>query len=64
VNHPRRQQFRRTLRAARLALASAAAAVLGVGVVTSGAAVPGALLLVVAVVLGVRARHWIALARS
>ena len=63
MNHPRRQQYRRAVRAARLALASAGAAVLGVGVVTIGAAVPGALLLVVAVVLGVRARHWLALAR-
>jgi hypothetical protein len=62
VNHPLRQQDRRAARAARLAIASAAAAVLGVGVVTIGAAVPGAMLLVLAVVVGVRARHWLALA--
>ena len=62
MNHPRRQQYRRAARAARLAIASAAAAVLGVGVVTIGAAVPGAMLLVLAVVVGVRARHWLALA--
>jgi hypothetical protein len=63
VNHARRQQYRRLSRAGRLGLAGTAVAVLGLLAVRTGAAFAGALLLVVAVMLGLRARHWLSLAR-
>ncbi len=62
MNYPLRQQRRRVARGARLGLAGAAAGVLGGFVVTSGAVTPGALLLAVAILLGLRARHWLSLA--
>ena len=62
VNHARRQQYRRLSRAGRLGLAGTAVAVLGLFAVRTGAAFAGALLLVVAVMLGLRARHWLSLA--
>jgi hypothetical protein len=62
VNYARRQQYRRVSRAGRLGLTSTAAAVLGPLLVAKGAAVLGAVSLVIAVVLGFRARHWLSLA--
>jgi Nuclease-related domain len=62
VNHARRQQYRRLSRAGRLGLTRTAAAGLGLFAVSTGAAVPGALLLALAVTLGFRARHWLSLA--
>jgi hypothetical protein len=62
VNHARRLQYRRLSRAGRLALTSTAAAVLGLIVWTTGAALPGIVLLAVAVIVGLRARHWLSLA--
>ena len=62
VNHARRQQYRRLSRAGRLGLTSTVAAVLGLLAVTAGAALPGVVLLAVAVIVGLRARHWLSLA--
>ncbi|MGN6870094.1 MAG: NERD domain-containing protein [Solirubrobacteraceae bacterium] len=63
VNHARRQQYRRLSRAARLGLMSATATVLGLFAIANGGGWPGALLAVLAAVVGFRARHWLALAR-
>lgn len=60
--HARRQQYRRLSRAGRLGLSSAAAALIGLLLVRVGFAVPGGLLLVIAGVLGLRARRWLSLA--
>ena len=62
LNYPRRQQYRRLSRAGRAALASVAAAFLGLLLVRACFGLPGGLLLGAAVVLGLRARHWLALA--
>jgi hypothetical protein len=62
VNHARRQQGRRLSRAGRLGLTGTAAAVLGLFALRTGAVLLGVLLLVAAVVLGLRARHWLSLA--
>jgi hypothetical protein len=62
MNYARRQQLRRLSRAGRFVLASTAAAVPGLFVLISGAALPGALLLAIAVKLGLRASHWLSLA--
>jgi hypothetical protein len=62
VNYARRQQYRRLSRAGRLGLVSTAAAALGLLIVSRGAALPGALLVAVAVVVALRARHWLSLA--
>jgi hypothetical protein len=59
VNHARRQQYRRLSRAGRLGLAGTGLAVLGLFAVRTGAAFAGALLLVIAVMLGLRARRWL-----
>lgn len=59
MNHARRQQYRRVSRAGRLALTSVPAAILGLYLLAAGAAVPGAALLVLAIMLGLRARHWL-----
>jgi hypothetical protein len=63
VNHPRRQQYRRLSHAGKAALASAIAGLLGLVVARAGAGPLGALLLLTAVALGFRARHWLSLAR-
>jgi hypothetical protein len=63
VNHPRRQQYRRLSHAGSLGLTGTASAVLGLLAVRTGAALAGALLMVVALVFGLRARHWPSLAR-
>ena len=62
VNHARRQQYRRLSRAGRLGLSGTATAVLGLFLLSTGAALPGALVLAAAVTLGLRARHWLSLA--
>jgi hypothetical protein len=62
VNYARRQQFRRLSRASRLAVAGMAAAVLGMLLLRIGFALEGWLLLTVAVMVGLRARHWLSLA--
>jgi hypothetical protein len=62
VNYPRRQQYRRLSRAGRSALASVAAVFLGLLLVRVGFGLPGGLLLGAAFVIGLRARHWLALA--
>jgi hypothetical protein len=62
VNYARRQQYRRLSRAGRAGIPSAAAAALGLFLIAGNAALPGVVLLVVAVVLGLRARHWLSLA--
>jgi Nuclease-related domain len=62
LNYPRRQQYRRLSRAARAALAGVAAAFLGLLVVRVGFGLPGGLFLGAAVVLGLRASHWLSLA--
>jgi hypothetical protein len=61
-NRARRQQYRRLFRAGHLGLTSTAAAVLGLFVVRAGAGLPGIVLLAGAVVVGLRARHWLSLA--
>jgi len=63
ANHARRQQYRRLSRAGRLGLTSIVAAIFGLFAVRIGAALPGALFLTIAVVLGLRARHWLSLAQ-
>ena len=62
MNYPRRQQYRRGSRAGRLALTSAAAAVVGLYLAADGAGVAAVLLLGVAVTVGFRARRWLSLA--
>ena len=62
MNHARRQQYRRVFRAGRLALTSVPAAILGLYLLAAGAAVPGAAVLVLAIMVGFRARHWLSLA--
>jgi hypothetical protein len=62
LNYARRQQYRRLSRAGRAAAGSAAAALLGLGVASRGTAPLAWLLLLIAVGLGLYARHWLALA--
>jgi hypothetical protein len=61
VNYARRQQYRRLSRAGRAGLVSAASVALGLFLIAAGAALPGAVLLAVAIVLGLRVRHWLSL---
>ena len=63
LNYPRRQQYRRLSRAVRAALAGVAAAFLGLLLVSVGFGLSGGLFLGAAVVLGIRARRWLSLAR-
>jgi Nuclease-related domain len=62
VNYARRQRYRRLFRAGRLGWASTAVALLGLVLLSTGFALPGCLFLGVAVVLGLRAYHWVSLA--
>ena len=62
MNHPRRQQYRRLSRATIAALASAATVLLALTVAAAGAPRPAGGLLVLALVLGLSARHWLSLA--
>jgi Nuclease-related domain len=62
VNYAQRQGYRRLSRAGRSAVAGAAATVVGILAVRIGLTLAGGLLLAIAVVLGLRARHWLSLA--
>jgi hypothetical protein len=62
MNYARRQQYRRLSRAGRLALAGLTVAVLGMLLLSIGFALPGWLLLALAVTIGLRARYWLSLA--
>jgi hypothetical protein len=62
VNYARRQQYRRLSYAGRLGLTGAAVAVLGLSMLSAGAASVGGMLLAMAVVFGLRARYWLSLA--
>ena len=61
-NYARRQQYRRCVRAGKAALGSAVLALLGLAVAAAGSAPIAGLLLVMAVGLGINARHWLSLA--
>jgi hypothetical protein len=63
VNYARRQQYRRLSPAGKAALGSVVAGLLGLAVASAGAAALGGLLLLMAVGLGLYARHWLSLAR-
>ena len=62
MNYARRQQYRRLSRAGRLALAGLTVALLAMLLLSIGFALPGGLLLALAVTIGFRARHWMSLA--
>jgi nuclease-like protein len=62
MNYARRQQYRRLSRAGRLAVAGVTVALLGMLLLSIGFALPGGLLLALAVTVGVRARYWLSLA--
>lgn len=62
LSFPRRQQYRRLSRAAMAAMASAAAVLLALTVASAGAVSAAGALLVLALGLGVYARHWLSLA--
>jgi hypothetical protein len=62
LNYARRQQFRRLSHAGTAAAGSAAAALLGLGIAGTEALTAAAVLLLAAVALALRARHWLALA--
>jgi Nuclease-related domain len=62
VNYARRQQYRRLSCAGRLALAGVTVTLLAMLLLSIGFALPGGLLLVLAVTIGFRARYWLSLA--
>jgi hypothetical protein len=62
LNYARRQRYRRLSRAGSLVLAGVLAALLAMLLVSTGFALPGGLLLAIAVVFGIRAHHWLSLA--
>jgi hypothetical protein len=62
LNYARRQQYRRLSRAAMTTIASGATVLLAVEVASAGAASVAGALLVLAVGLGLYARHWLSLA--
>ena len=57
LNYARRQQYRRLSRAGRLGFAGLTVGLLGMRLISIGFALPGWLLLAVAVIVGLRARH-------
>ena len=63
MNYARRQQYRRLSHAGKAALGSVVAGLLGLAVASAGAAALAGLLLLMAVGLGLWARHWLSLAR-
>jgi hypothetical protein len=63
VNYARRQQYRRLSRAGEAGIGAAGAALLGLWATSMSAALVAVCLLVVAAALGLRARHWLSLAR-
>jgi hypothetical protein len=62
MNYARRQQYRRLSRAGGLVLAGVTVALLGALLLSIGFALPGGLLLALAVTVGFRARYWLSLA--
>jgi hypothetical protein len=62
LNYARRQQYRRLSRAGVVGSGSALAALLGVAVASLGATSLAGLLFLIAVALGLSARHWLVLA--
>ena len=62
MNYARRQQYRRLSRAGKAGLGSAAATLLGIAVADAGAPALAGVLLLMAVGLGLYARHWLSLA--
>ncbi|MEA2398141.1 MAG: hypothetical protein QOK25_1697 [Thermoleophilaceae bacterium] len=62
MNYARRQQYRRLSHTGKAGLGSVIAALLGLAVASAGAAALGGLLLLAAIGLGLRARHWLSLA--
>jgi hypothetical protein len=63
LSYARRQQYRRQSHAGRAALEGALAATLGTAAIAAGAGSFGALLLLVAIGLGLNSRRWLSLAR-
>ena len=63
VNYARRQQYRRLTRAGEAGIGAVGAALLGLWVASVGAGLVTGCLLIVAIALGVCARHWLSLAR-
>jgi Nuclease-related domain len=63
VNYARRQQYRRLSRAGEAWIGATGTALLGLWAASVSAALVAACLLVVAAALGLRARHWLSLAR-
>ena len=61
-NYARRQQYRRLVHAGEAALGSIIAALFGLVIASAGAAALAGLLLLLAVGLGLYARHWLSLA--
>ena len=62
MNYARRQQYRRLSRAGSTAAGAAAIAMLGLWLASMGATSIGGVLVLLAIVLGLRARHWLVLA--
>ena len=62
LNYPRRQQYRRLLRAAGAAMASAVAVMLALAAASAGAVSAAGFLLMLALGLGLYTRHWMSLA--
>ncbi|MHB1571631.1 MAG: nuclease-related domain-containing protein [Solirubrobacteraceae bacterium] len=62
MNYARRQQCRRLSRAGSTAAGAAAVAMLGLWLASMGATSIGGVLVVLAIVLGLHARHWLVLA--
>jgi hypothetical protein len=62
VNYARRQQYRRLSHAGKAGMGSVIAALFGLVTASAGAAALAGLLLLAAVGLGLRARHWLSLA--
>ena len=58
MNYPRRQQYRRLLRAGEAAAGGTIVALLGLVAANVGAAYLAAALLLTAIALGVYSRHW------
>jgi hypothetical protein len=63
VNYARRQQYRRLSRAGEAGIAAAGTALLALWAASVSAALVAVCLLIVAAALGLRARHWLSLAR-
>lgn len=63
MNYARRQQYRRLSHAGKAALGGVVAGLLGLVIASAGAPALGGLLLLMAVGLGLYARHWLTLAR-